>query len=202
MSQPTNQPHPLVKPFAPMPQIATMQWEGDLWRIGKDSTPVTKVYSAPHYRYDAPAQQYPALYTCDTETGTFAEVYGEKGYDIGPSQAQRHLLHLRTKSPLTLIDFRDPATLRALHLDVRICVGDDYPCCQAWALAIYQQYPNVCGIRYQSRKALISVSNIFLFGDRCLDALEIVEAPKLEDIEARVLLAADAYQITVFFAFK
>jgi hypothetical protein len=100
-----------------------------------------------------------------------------------------------------LVDLHDIYTLASLDLDERISVGDDYTTCQAWALAIYQHQPDVSGIRYRARKAGASVANVFLYADRCGEALDIIAASRLEEVEELVLRAADRYRLSVYFPF-
>jgi hypothetical protein len=129
-------------------------------------------------------------------------MYVERGRRLGKREGQRHLLEIRPRSPLSLVDFHDDYVLNTFDLDERVSVGDDYETCQSWALAIYQQYPNISGIRYRARKAGALVANVFLYADRCGDNLEVVSAPRLEEIEEVVLRAADRYRLTIFFSFK
>jgi hypothetical protein len=112
------------------------------------------------------------------------------------------MLEIQPSRPLPLIDLHDIRTLAALELDERISVGDDYAVCQAWSAVIHERYPTVMGIRYRARKAGADTANVFLFLDRCSDALEIVSATRLDALEATVLRAADTYRLTVFFPFK
>lgn len=84
---------------------------------------------------------------------------------------------LRPRVPLSLIDLHDLDVRAAFNLDERISVGDDDEDCQAWALAIDQQYADVAGIRYRARKAGALVANVFLSADRCASQLEISTAP-------------------------
>jgi hypothetical protein len=176
-------------------------WTDRLWRIADDTSLTFRTYPTPRYRFDAPSGEYPALYTCALDLGVFAEAYVERGRRLGKNEAQRHLLELAPQRALSLIDLHDGRVLAALDLDERISVGDDYETCQRWALAIYQSYPDVSGIRYRARKAGALVSNVFLYADRAAENLEVVGAPRLDEIEEIVLRAADRYRLTVFFAF-
>jgi hypothetical protein len=139
---------------------------------------------------------------CALDIGTFAETYVERGRRLGTAEGQRYLLEARPRAPLPIVDLHDEHVLAALNLDERISVGDDYTTCQAWALAFYSQYPDICGIRYRARKAGALVANICLYADRCASVLDVVAAPRLEEIPEVVLRAADRYRLTVHFPFK
>lgn len=194
-------PSRLPSPPNLLPAIEPIVWNSDLWRIANDSILSVRFYPKPRYRFDAPAGEYPALYTCASAIGTFAEVYGDRGRRLGPSDGQRSLLHIVPETPLRLIDLHDVRTLALLNLDERISVGDDYVTCQSWALSIYQQLPDISGIRYRARKAGATIANVVLFADRCLNHLTVADASKLEEIEELVLRAADLYRLTVYFDF-
>jgi len=198
----TPGPKPLPRPPALLPRITPLQWQGSLWRIANEQVLTYATYPAPRYRFDAPGEQYPALYMCALDIGTFAETYVERGRRLGTAEGQRHLLEAHPKAPLPIVDLHDDQVLVALNLDERISVGDDYSTCQEWALAFHAQYPDICGIRYRARKAGALVANIFLYADRCASVLEVVAAPRLEEIPDVVLRAADRYRLTVYFPFK
>jgi hypothetical protein len=179
-----------------------LAWTDRLWRIADQDSLSFRTYPSPRYRFDAPGGEFPALYTCALDLGVFAEAYVERGRRLGKNEARRHLLELRPRQPLALIDLHSDHVLAAFNLDERISIGDDYVTCQAWALAIYQQYPDVSGIRYRARKAGALVANVLLYADRAVGSLEIASAPRLDEIEEVVLRAADRYRLTVFFSFK
>jgi len=126
----------------------------------------------------------------------------ERGRRLGKHEGGRYLIELCPRSPLSLIDLQDYRVLALFDLDERISVGDDYEACQAWALAIYQQYPAVSGISYRARKAGALVTNVFLYADRCATELDILSARRLDEIEEVVLRAADRYRLTIYFAFN
>ena len=52
------------------------------------------------------------------------------------------------------------------------------------------------------RKAGALVSNVMLYLDRCIDALDVVAAPRLDESQEVVLRAADHYRLTVYFPFR
>lgn len=126
----------------------------------------------------------------------------ERGRRLEPDDGQRYLLRLAPRFPLQLIDLHDLRVLAALDLDERISVGDDYPTCQAWALAFYEQYQDVCGIRYRARKAGALVTNVMLYVDRCIDALDVAAAARLDESQEVVLRAADRYRLAVYLPFR
>ena len=175
-----------------------------LWRIQNGTEIVARAYPAPQYRFDAPHGEYPVLYACASQLGTFAEVYGDRARRLGEHEGGRYLVRLVPRAPLPLIDLSDVRLLASLGLDERISVGDDYAACQAWALALWQRFPEIAGIRYRARKAGATVANVALFLDRCGD--HVTRFPDdmrmLEDLESVVLEAADVYNLIVKFPFR
>jgi hypothetical protein len=191
-------PH-LPPPPAVVPAIAPILWTTDVWRIQNGTEIAVRTYPAPRYRFDAPSGEYPVLYACASRIGTFAEVYGDRARRIGENEGDRYLIRIMPTIPLALIDLCDVQLLASFGLDERICVGDDYATCQAWALAFRQHFPEVAGIRYRARKAGATVSNVALFLDRCLGdiAVPIEDAHMLQDLETIILTAADVYSLVV-----
>ncbi len=175
-----------------------------MWRIQNGTAITARSYPAPRYRFDAPHREYPVLYTCASQLGTFAEVYGDRARRLGEAEGGRYLVRLVPRAPLPLIDLLDVRLLASLGLDERISVGDDYAACQAWALALWQRCPEIAGIRYRARKAGATVANVALFLDRCGDHIVISpdEVCMLEELEAVVLEAADVYNLVVKFPFR
>ena len=176
----------------------------ELWRIQNGTEFVARIYTEPRYRFDAPHGEYPVLYACASQIGTFAEVYGDRARRLGEHEGSRYLVQLVPRAPLSLIDLSDIRLLASLGLDERISVGDDYAACQAWALALWQRFPDIAGIRYRARKAGTTVANVALFLDRCVEQLVSPpdEAHMLEELEAVVLNAADVYHLVVKFPFR
>ena len=176
----------------------------DLWRIQNGTVIVGRTYSVPRYRFDASHGEYPVLYACASQFGTFAEVYGDRARRLGEHEGGRYLVRLMPRAPLPLVDLTDVRLLASLGLDERISVGDDYAACQAWALALWQGVPEVAGIRYRARKAGATVANVALFLDRCGEQLTSPpdEAHMLEELEEVVLDAADIYHLVVKFPFR
>lgn len=201
-------PSPLPRPAGPLPPFRPSAWTADLWRIQNDPAVTTRAYPTPRYRFDAPAGEYPLLYACADELGAFAEVYGERARRLGVTEGRRRLLRVRPTAPLPLVDLHDVRLLHALGLDERLSVGDDYAACQAWALAFHQGWPDAAGLRlrYRARKAGADVSNVALFLDRCAPLLAVVAPaagpPRLDELEATVLAAADRYNLVVSFSFR
>lgn len=175
-----------------------------MWRIQNGTEIVARAYPAPRYRFDAPHGEYPVLYACASQLGTFAEVYGDRARRLGEFEGGRYLVRLVPHIPLPLVDLTDVRLLAALGLDERISVSDDYMACQAWALAFWQRLPEIAGIRYRARKAGATVANVALFLDRCGKhfANPPDEAQRLEERESVVLEAADIYNLVVKFPFR
>jgi hypothetical protein len=199
-------PPPLPRPAGPLPPFRPLGWTADLWRIQNDPTIAPRAYPTPRYRFDAPAGEYPLFYACADELGAFAEVYGERARRLGGIEGARRLLRLRPTAPLPLVDLHDIRLLHALGLDERVSIGDDYAACQAWALAFHRGWPDAAGLRYRARKAGASIANVALFLDRCAHHLAVVAPPagppRLDELEATVLAAADRYNLVVSVAFR
>jgi hypothetical protein len=175
-----------------------------LWRIQNRAEIVARMYPAPRYRFDAPHGEYPVLYACASQVGTFAEVYGDRARRIGDLEGGRYLVRLVPRRPLPLVELTDVRLLASLGLDERISVGDDYATCQAWALALWRELPELAGIRYRARKAGATVANVALFLDRCGTQFSNPpdEVYMLEERESVVLVAADLYNLVVKFPFR
>jgi len=187
-----------------LPPIVPVPWTAALWRIQNGTAIVARRYPAPRYRFDAPHGEYPVLYACASQVGTFAEVYGDRARRLGELEGERYLVRLVPRVPLPLIDLSTVRLLASLGLDERISVGDDYAACQAWAHALWRGVPEIAGIRYRARKAGATVTNVALFLDRCDEQLASPpdEAHMLEDLEAVVLEAADIYNLVVKLSFR
>jgi len=197
-------PPRLPPPPATLPTITPILWTTDLWRIQNGTVIVGRTHPTPRYRFDAPHGEYPVLYACASQVGTFAEVYGDRARRLGEHEGERYLVRLLPRAPLPLVDLTDVRLLASLGLDERISVGDDYAACQAWAHALWQGLPQTAGIRYRARKAGATVANVALFLDRCGEQLTSPpdEAHMLEDLEAVVLEAADIYNLVVKLSFR
>lgn len=141
------------------------------------------------------------MYAAADRLAAFAEVYRERGHRLGLEDADRHLVVIDPRRPLPLVDLRDTAVLVALGLDERISVGDDYPTCQRWALALYHAYPGACGIAYRARLAGAAETNLAVFADRAAPLVTVSSSGRLRDLEPLVLAAADRYDLTVSFPF-
>jgi hypothetical protein len=59
---------------------------------------------------------------------------------------------VRVREPIPILDLTGAAP-RVFGLDQRIATSRDYPCCQAWARALYEAYPAVYGLRWRGRQA-------------------------------------------------
>ncbi len=197
-------PPRLPLPPATLPPITPILWTTDLWRIQNGTAIVGRTYPEPRYRFDAPHGEYPVLYACASQVGTFAEVYGDRARRLGEHEGERYLVRLVPRVPLPLIDLTDVRLLASLGLDERISVGDDYATGQAWAFALWRGLPEIAGIRYRARKAGATVTNVALFLDRCGDhgAISPDDVRMLEDLESVVLEAADVYNLIVKFLFR
>lgn len=186
-------------PSGPLPDVQLSGWDGPLYRIQNAPALAYRTYPSARYRFDAPAGQYPILYTNDSEVGVFAEVYMDRGRRLGPEDAGRHLVKLDPTGPLPLVDLLSDETLRDLGLDERVSTGDDYERCQRWALKIHQQWPEAMGIRYGARCAGRRTSNVALFAERCEGRLDLEPLGRLEDLEETVLRATDRYGLRASF---
>jgi hypothetical protein len=177
------------------PEIQTLDWEAPLWRLQKDPGPAHRRYPGPRYRFDAPSGRYATVYANDSWLGVFGEVFVDRGRRIGRAERGLHLVRITTVRSLPLVDLRSNATLSAFDLDARISTGEDYETCQQWALALYEAYPEICGLRYAPRKAGEEFSNVALFAERCADALDYSSQGRLEELEDVVLAASREYKL-------
>lgn len=175
-----------------------------MWRIQDGTEIVAHAHPTPRYRFDAPRGEYPVLYACASQLGTFAEVYGDRARRLGEAEGGRYLVRLVPQRPLPLVDLTDVRLLASLGLDERVSLGDDYATCQAWALALWRGLPNIAGICYRARKAGATEANVALFLDRCGKHFANLpeEAHMLEEQESVVLEAADLYNLIVKFPFR
>ena len=158
-----------------------------------------RIYPTPRYRFDAPAGQYPIVYTNDSRVGVFAEVYVDRGRRLGSKDADRRLVEIVPERPLPIIDLLSDDILAALDLDERISTGEDYERCQQWALALYETLPELCGISYGARCAGRATANVALFADRCVSDVALKDHGRLKDLPGVVLAATDRYKLRATF---
>lgn len=158
-----------------------------------------RTYPTPRYRFDAPAGEYPTIYTNDSRVGVFAEVYVDRGRRLGSEDAGRRLVEIEPERPLPVVDLLSDNILTALDLDERISTGEDYERCQQWALALYETLPELCGIRYGARCAGRATANLALFADRCASNVALKDHGRLEDLPEVVLAATDRYKLRAAF---
>lgn len=196
-----HRPPPLRQPPATIRELPLLPWSSELWRIQDGPRLVPRLFSTPRLRFDAPTGEYPAIYASSSPVDAFAEVYRERASRLGKPEGRRYLCRLVPRAPLVLVDLRDLRVLVELGLDERICVGDDYATCQAWALAIYRRAPEVAGICYRSRLAGVLASNVLLFANRAGPTLDVQPEGQLRDLEVMVLTAAERFGLTVLFQF-
>jgi len=197
-------PPPLPPPPLRLPPLTPAIWTAGVWRIQNGTDVTARTYPLPRYRFDAPHGEYPVLYACASPLGTLAEVYSDRGRRVGEDEGGRYLVRIVPRTPLPLLDLTDVRTLASLALDERISVGEDYATCQAWALALWQQLPQIAGVRYRARKAGADVANLALFLDRCLAdlAVSVADTRILAEQETLVLEAADLYNLVVKIRFR
>ena len=186
-------------PSGPLPGVRLLAWDGPLYRIQDAAALAYKTYPSARYRFDAPAGQYPILYTNDSEVGVFAEVYTDRGRRLGSEDAARHLAKLVPTGPLPLVDLLSDGTLKDFELDERVSTGDDYERCQQWALKIHEEWHGAMGIRYGAHCAGRRTSNVALFVERCGDRLDLESMGRLKDLEEIVLAATDRYGLRATF---
>lgn len=186
-------------PSGPLPGVRLLAWDGPLYRIQNAAALDYRTYPSARYRFDAPAGQYPILYTNDSQVGVFAEVYTDRGRRLGSEDADRHLVKLVPTSPLPLVDLLSDGTLKDFELDERVSTGDDYERCQQWALKIHEECPGAMGIRYGARCAGRRTSNVALFAKRCEKELDLESMGRLKDLEEVVLAATDRYGLRASF---
>lgn len=183
----------------PIPEVGFLRWDAPLYRIRDSASSGHRRYPTARYRFDAPGGRYAALYANDSRLGVFGEVYVNRRRRLGASDADRHLLELVPARPLPLVDLRADDTLAALDLDARISVGDDYEACQRWALALYERWPELCGVCYAARAGGIKTTNAALFAERCAAELGVNVLGRLSELGELVLAAADRYRLRVSF---
>lgn len=89
-------------------------------------------------------------YAATSVLGAVAEAFGNQGFiDKGSG---RRICVATPRSRLLLVDLVSVAA-RAFGLDQRIGTSTEYLCCQEWARALYDSYPETCGIRWRGRQA-------------------------------------------------
>lgn len=194
---------PSIRPLPGLAGYEPFMWESSYFRIQNSPDATFRSYPRPKYRFDAPSGEYATIYTNSSDIDTFAEVYRiESAGRLGPAEGERYLVEIAPIEPLPLIDLTDERLLSVLGLDDRISTGDRYDICQAWALACYQDRPDVYGLRYWPRKAGRRSTNVVLFAERCSSFITVVSAKQLKHIEKTVLAARDHYDLVVKFRFE
>ncbi len=89
-------------------------------------------------------------YAAASLVGAVAEAFG-RGGAIDRAAGLR-VVKARVRGELRLLDLVGIAA-RAIALTQEIAATTDYPLCQEWARAVYDQYPNVHGIRWRGRQS-------------------------------------------------
>ncbi len=203
MYRPARLNTPSIRPIPALVDYEPLTWRRSLWRIQDSPDLSFKRYPEPKYRFDAPSGEYTTVYTNSSDIGTFAEMYRiERAGRLGPAEGERYLVEITAREPLPLIDLTDVRLLSTLGLDDRLSTGECYDLCQEWALAFYQDRPDVCGLRYWPRKAGRNSTNVVLFAERCSSFVGVASANKLKHIERTVLAARDLYDLVVKFRFE
>lgn len=111
-----------------------------------------------------------AWYAATSLIGAVAEAFGDAG--MIDKAANRRICIVRLRSQLSLVNLVGIAA-RSLGLDQRIGTTTEYALCQAWARALYEQYPEIQGIRWRGRQA---GSICVLLNDRAdMGVLEVVQ---------------------------
>lgn len=84
-------------------------------------------------------------YAATSLLGAVSEAFGNQGtVDKG---SERRVCVAQLLSPLTVVG------ARVLGLDQRIGTSLEYERCQEWARVLYEQYPEIQGIRWRGRQA-------------------------------------------------
>jgi hypothetical protein len=203
MNGPARLETPSIRPIPALGSYEPLRWHRSLWRIQDSPDLSSRGYPEPRYRFDAPSGEYATIYANSSDISTFAESYRiERAGRLGPAEGERYLVEITAREPLPLIDLTDVKLLSTLGLDDRISTGDCYNICQKWALAFYQDRPDVYGLRYWPRKAGRDSTNVVLFAERCSSFVSVASANKLKHMEGTVLAAGDLYDLVVKFHFE
>lgn len=109
-------PPSLPRPPTALPLLGLAPWAGDLWRVQNGAEIAPRTYPEPRYRFDAPGGEYPVLYACASPLRTLAEVYGDRGRQLGEHEGGRHLVRIAPLAPLPPVDLADVRTLTLLGL--------------------------------------------------------------------------------------
>lgn len=89
-------------------------------------------------------------YASTSLVGAVSETFGNLHFlDRNPN---RRICIVRVQSSLVLVELVGVAA-RTLGLDQRIGTSTEYECCQEWARALYDQYPDMQGIRWRGRQS-------------------------------------------------
>lgn len=145
-------------------------------------------------RFDAPAGEYRHSYTNRNRLGAFGEYYGDDRR-INPEESERRVLwRMESTEPLQFVALDDAGVQKCFDLDARICTAKQYRITREWALAFFNWYPYVCGIRYIARHASPHLSYC-LFLDRCPEQLLVEREGQLKDLRNTVRLASRQYKL-------
>lgn len=126
-------------------------------------------------------------YSATSLLGAVSEAFGNRGYldrDSG-----RRVCLARVRSRVSVLDLVG-ASPRRFGLDQRIATSTDYPKCQEWSRAFYDQFEGIQGLRWRGRQ---TGSICFMLNDRarmsCLEAVVDLEISH-PDVWRRIARAA------------
>lgn len=137
---------------------------------------------APGGRFEAPDGQYRTLYAAFDLTGAFVEtvLHRPAGRIVRRAYLEaRSFSTFHSRRPLTLAKLHGPGLLHH-QAPPAISAGLDYPTSRAFALALFEQFPQVDGLAYRSSHN-DDERCVALFDRVALDDLEIEQTTKLSD---------------------
>lgn len=140
------------------------------------------------HRFDAPGGEFGTLYAGADEHCAFLETFGHRTGEVDfvtlGALAARHLVRIKARRRLRLVDLTGPGLAR-LRADARLCTGST-AVSQKWALALFEHPERPDGLYYRSRHDPERYC-VALF-DRASDTVEAESVGSLADpANARIL---------------
>jgi hypothetical protein len=146
------------------------------WKTWRSYGPLPQLRFDHHVPPPGSASDRAIWYAATSLLGAVAEAFGNLG--ILDQRAGHRVCVVRVSRPIAVLDLVGVAP-RAFGLDQRIATSLDYPWCQEWARALYEAYPDFCGLRWRGRQA---GSICFALNDRTdVKSIEVLEDRDLSD---------------------
>ncbi len=165
------------------------------WKTPRTFGPLTRM----RFEHHLPPRRHHKVeavwYAAGSLRGAVAETFGNDPRIIDKGMGTRVCL-VELSKPLRLLSLygNGPRVLdRAL--DQRICTTTRYETCRKWARAIYEQFPDLVGLRWKGRQ--LGTENVVLTDRADFDSLVLIDDRDISDPAVWPRIAAAAYHCNI-----